>query len=326
MNDMHSTAATAEALSVPEHQNRSIAILPDIRTPEAFIAEIERDKAMRKILSDYVRDEMKEGFHFSRSIGTMALPKPMLLQEGARNICSLFKLTFGIPALEEKELEDDHYRVRAHVDIFNRAGDRIASGDGICSTREVKYAYRKGERVCPNCDMPSVYKDKKPNGGFYCWAKKDGCGATFAEDDERITGQTIGRVENPDIADLRNTVLKMAVKRAKVGAVSDVPLVSEIFAPESDDDDVPPAKARPATASANRPAPAPQSAPSTPSASAKAVELSKKLLDKGVELEDLAMQFLPEGVPSFDMLSDEQAAEVIPPMSALLNSKLNEKK
>jgi hypothetical protein len=319
-------AATSEALSVPEHQNRSIAILPDIRTPEAFQAEIERDKQMRKILSDYVRDEMKEGFHFSKSIGTMALPKPMLLQEGARNICSLFKLTFGQPDIIETELPDDHYRVRAHVDIYNRAGDRIASGDGICSTREVKYAYRKGERVCPNCNMPSVYKDKKPNGGFYCWAKKDGCGATFTEDDERITGQTIGRVENPDIADLRNTVLKMAVKRAKVGAVSDVPLVSEIFAPESDDDDDPRPPARTTAtprASAGKSTSAPQS--SAPSSVTRAVELSKKLLDKGVELEDLVTQFLPEGVPSFDLLTEEQAAEVIPGMSSLINAKLNEK-
>jgi hypothetical protein len=324
MNDMQSTAAaTSEALSVPESQNRSIAILPDIQTPEAFQAQIERDKQMRKILSDYVRNEMKEGFHFSTSIGTLTLPKPMLLQEGARNICSLFKLTFGIPVLEETELPDDHYRVRAHVDIFNRAGDRIASGDGICSTREVKYAYRKGERVCPNCGMPTVFKSKQ-DPGFYCWQKKDGCGAKFAEDDERITSQQIGRIENPDIADLRNTVLKMAVKRAKVGAVSDVPLVSEIFAPESDDDDdLPPARARAASAPpAGKSAPAQLSSAPTASAVARAIELSKKLLAKGIELEDLVTQFLPEGVPSFDMLTDEQAAEVIPGLADLLNAKV----
>ncbi len=329
MNDTHATAAaTSEALSVPETQNRSIAILPDIRTPEAFKAEIERDKEMRKILSDYVRDEMKEGFHFSKSIGTTQLAKPMLLQEGARNICSLFKLTFSTPEIIETELPDDHYRVRAHVDIYNRAGDRIASGDGICSTREVKYAYRKGERVCPNCSMPSVFKSKKQGEGFFCWAKKDGCGATFAEDDERITSQVIGRVENPDIADLRNTVLKMAVKRAKVGAVSDVPLVSEIFAPESDDHDepthAPQARQQQNGASRNQqsaPPPATQESMIT-----RAVNLANKLvMEHKLEPEELAVQFLPEDVGRFDDLSEEQAAGVVPGLSSLLTAKLREK-
>jgi hypothetical protein len=326
MNDRSTAAATSEALSVPEPQNRGIALLPDIRTPEAFKAEIDRDKQMRKILSDYVRDEMKEGFHFSKTIGTMVLPKPMLLQEGARNICSLFKLTFGQPEIIETELPDDHYRVRAHVDIYNMQGNRIASGDGICSTKEVKYAYRKGEKVCPNCSMPSVYKDKKPNGGFYCWTKKDGCGATFAENDERITGQQIGRIENPDIADLRNTVLKMAVKRAKVGAVSDVPLVSEIFAPEGDDDDTPAPQQQRQNGSAGKPTPQQPSAPAVPASIKRAVELSTKLVvDHKVEIEALAMQFLPEGVANFSDLTEEQAASVIPGLVDLLNSKINAK-
>lgn len=335
MNDTHSTAAaTSEALSVPDTQNRSVAILPDIRTPEAFQAEIQRDKEMRKILSTYVKDEMKEGFHYSQTIGTMTLPKPMLLQEGARNICSLFKLTFGLPEILETELPDDHYRVRAHVDIYNRAGDRIASGDGICSTKEVKYAYRKGEKVCPNCSMPSVYKDKKPNGGFYCWTKKDGCGATFAENDERITGQQIGRVENPDIADLRNTVLKMAIKRAKVGAVSDVPLVSEIFAPESDDHHDSPAPQQQQRQNGNgsqqrltsQPPPQNQGGvQQAPSFVARAVELSKKLVSQySVEPEDLAMQFLPEDVGRFEDLSEGQAEGIVPNLVELVNSKLAE--
>lgn len=324
MNDSIATAPATDS-------SQALALLPDIRTPEAFAAQIQLDKQMRKILSDYVKDEMKEGFHYSETIGTTKLAKPMLLQEGARNICSLFKLTYGIPVLDETELPDDHYRVRAHVDIFNRAGDRIASGDGICSTREVKYAYRKGEKVCPICNTPSVFKSK--NGpGFFCWQRKDGCGANFEENDERITSQVIGRIENPDIADLRNTVLKMAVKRAKVGAVSDVPLVSEIFAPESDDDtEQPKAKAAAANGSTKangntNASPATSQAQPQESFVKRAIELATKLnKEHNVEAESLAMQFLPEDVGRFEDLTEDQAKDVVPGLAELLTAKVGGK-
>jgi hypothetical protein len=205
-------------------------------TPEVFQARIEREGQMRKILKDYVRANMVEGHHFSNALGSTQLAKPMLLQDGTRNICSLFKLYFGEPKIDEKWLDGDHYRVRTHIALFNAEGHQITSGDGICSTRETKYAYRVGQRVCPSCGVAAIFKDNKsPQGGWYCWAKKDGCGAKFEANDDRIVSQQTGRIDNPDKADIENTVLKMSVKRAKAAAVCDVPMVSEIFAPEGDE-------------------------------------------------------------------------------------------
>lgn len=229
-------AEFTEERSLVRTESQPLSVLPTEMSPEVFAARIERDEQMRSILKDYVKRNLVEEHHFSRKLGTMTLPKPMLLQEGARNICSLFKLFFGEPRLDETYLEGGHYRVRTHIALFNAEGRQIASGDAVCSTLEPKYAYRTGQRECPECHVPAIMKDNKSaNGGFYCWAKKDGCGAKFAADDTRITEQKIGRVDNPDKAELENTVLKMSIKRAKVAAVCDVAMVSEIFAPDVDD-------------------------------------------------------------------------------------------
>lgn len=233
-----STAIARAESSGLEHNGggQELAVLGGEVSPEVFQARVEREGAMRKILKDYVRSNMKEGHHFATNLGSVALAKPMLLQDGTRNICSLFKLYFLEPKITETWLEGDHYRVRAHVDLCNAANQIIATGDGICSTRETKYAYRKGDRLCPECGGGAIIKGKSQyGGGWVCYANKGGCGAKFPDNDERITSQQLGRIDNPDKADIENTVLKMAIKRAKSAAVCDVPMVSEIFAPEGDE-------------------------------------------------------------------------------------------
>jgi hypothetical protein len=86
---------------------------------------------------------------------------------------------------------------------------------------------------------------------FYCWKKKGGCGATFPLDDDRIASQETGRVENENLPDTYNTVLKMACKRALVAAVLNGTAASDIFTQDLDDRDEslsePAAEASPAT-------------------------------------------------------------------------------
>ena len=54
-----------------------------------------------------------------------------------------------------------------------------------------------------------------------------------------------------------------------------------------------------------------------------AVDLATKLQkDWGVDFESLSMQFLPEGVAKFSALTEEQAAEVVPGLAELLNTKV----
>ena len=75
-------------------------------------------------------------------------------------------------------------------------------------------------------------------GGWLCWRKRDGCGAKFADGDQAIESQSVGEIDNPDLPDLWNTVVKMAEKRARVDAVLAVTGASALFT--QDVEDVPP--------------------------------------------------------------------------------------
>lgn len=332
----HAAGTALEQPSGPETQNQQLAVLPADMTPEVFKARIEREKQMRDILGEYVKSQMKEDHHFSKKLGTLTLPKPMLLQEGVRNICSLFKLFFGEPVVREEYFDGDHYRARVHIKLYNAQGNQIASGDAICSTYETKYAFRTGERECPKCHQPTIFKDNKTqDGGWYCWAKKGGCGAKFNSGDQEIESQKIGRVDNPDKADVHNTVLKIGIKRAKSSAVCDVAMVSEIFAPEGDapgagtgngnDSNQPPAKAKGTNKGEHVPeqttSPAPpNNGPET--AVSVVVGLVGKLLERGVTLDELTEMHLPGGVARFEDLTEEQAIEIRPDLAALLTAKV----
>jgi hypothetical protein len=72
-----------------------------------------------------------------------------------------------------------------------------------------------------------------------CFAKKGGCGAKFADTDLSIVSQPTGRVENEDIADLKNTILKMSKKRAKVDATLSATRSSGIFTQDMEDWNLP---------------------------------------------------------------------------------------
>lgn len=234
MNDFdYSGTGTALAERV---EAAPLAVMPMEVTPEVFKARIDREEQMRAVLKEYVQRNMREGYHYSRDLGGVKLNKPMLLQEGCRNICSMLRLFYGAPVVDEKWLDGDHYRVRVHIALYNSEGHQITSGDGICSTRETKYAYRKGDRKCPECGRDGTIIKGRAHygGGWVCYEPKGGCKAKFEDNDERITSQQLGRIDNPDKADIENTVLKMAIKRAKSLAVCDVPMVSEIFAPDGD--------------------------------------------------------------------------------------------
>jgi hypothetical protein len=179
--------------------------------------------ARYQAMNQFVKAILKEGVDFGKIPGTG--DKPTLLKAGAEKLTSFFGLR---PTFEIVEKVEDwggqdhggesffyyHYRCRLW-----RAGEVIAEGDGSCNSRESKYRYRKGERVCPNCQQPAIIKGRAEyGGGWVCFGKKGGCGSKFKDNDTTITGQDVGRVLNPDVADLVNTIQKMAQKRALVAA------------------------------------------------------------------------------------------------------------
>lgn len=178
---------------------------------------------------------MVDGEHYGVIPGTQGRdgkpPKKTLLKPGAEKLCLMFRLC---PEYETLRAEQSStlisYTVRCILTHIP-SGNRIATGLGSCNSREKKYT-RAAAKTCPNCSKTTIFRSKNESEGWYCWRKKDGCGATFKPDDTSITEQASG-VEDP--SDLDNTILKMACKRALVAAVLNGTAASDCFTQDLED-------------------------------------------------------------------------------------------
>ena len=174
-----------------------------------------------------------EGEHFGVIPGTK---KPTLYQPGAQLLGFMFKLAPSF-IIDTVNLDGGH-REHTVTCSLTCGAVFVAEGVGSCSSMESKYRWRKGGRVCPACRAGTIKRSTFGNKGWYCFAKIGGCGAKFEPEAEEITsqeGDEGGRQENPDIADVYNTVLKMAKKRAFVDATLTATAASNIFTQDLED-------------------------------------------------------------------------------------------
>lgn len=192
--------------------------------------------ARMKDVQDLMKRVMVDGQDYGLIPG---VDKPCLFKPGAEKLGVLFRFSPKF-TMEETDLGDGHREVRTTCDLFHVGTGRwVAQAVGSCSTLESKYRWRKASRKCPACGVEAIIKGKEEfGGGWLCWKKKDGCGAKFKEGDESIEGQDVGRIENPDIADQYNTVVKMSQKRAHNSAMLTATGASHLFT--IDVDDLPP--------------------------------------------------------------------------------------
>lgn len=243
---------------------------------QAHELTVEQVLAQKAKLHDLIKRGMVEGVDYGTIPGTNG--KPTLLKPGAEKINVLLRLDPEYDVVSKEEAETHISFVIRSTLYHIGTGQRVGSGLGSCSSRESKYAWRQGQRACPNCGASAIIKgQEKYGGGWVCWKKKDGCGATFDAFDPLITSQSVERVPNPDIWDQYNTILKMAMKRAHIAATLNATAASEIFTQDLEDrlphddepaDYDPPSTRAPAPAAAppRRPPPAPptRTAPSAP--------------------------------------------------------------
>lgn len=201
-------------------------------TREQLTAEVEQ----RRLLGEYVDTCMKEGTDYGKIPGT---DKPTLLKPGAEKLMALFYCSpeFAlVPEFSREDFEQGFFKYTFRCRVLGQHGGVVAEGYGSANSREARYRWRDGKRKCPDCGKDvALNKSKPPRTGFYCWDKKGGCGSTFEASDKRITEQQVGRVENPDIADLDNTVLKMAKKRALVDGAIALARCSDMFTQDVED-------------------------------------------------------------------------------------------
>jgi hypothetical protein len=196
----------------------------------AVQAAIEELQAFR----EFVKSALKPGLDFGKIPNTGT--KPTLLQPGAQKINMLFN-SRPEHSTERFDLGGGHVEFIVTTRLISRVNDReVGQGIGSASTMESKYRWRHEERTCPECGQPAIIKGREDyGGGWVCFKKKGGCGAKYHDGDRSIEGQQVGRVENPDIADVRNTVLKIAVKRSLVAAALGLSCASEMFTQDLDE-------------------------------------------------------------------------------------------
>ncbi len=194
-------------------------------------AIVERKRKLVEVMNAV----MVEGEHYGKIPGCG--DKPTLFKAGAEVLATVFGLapTF---AVIETNLPGNHreYRVTCTLTHIG-SGASLGEGVGACSTMESKYRWRNARsgKKCPECGCELRKSKEKPE--WYCWAKQGGCGKTYPLNDIAITSQPAGdaKVENPDLADAYNTVLKMAKKRAQVDATLTAVGASDILAQDLED-------------------------------------------------------------------------------------------
>lgn len=178
--------------------------------------------------------QMRDGIHYGTIPGAQ---KPALRKPGVELLLMMHHLG-AFPTIECVDLGGGHREYRVVCTLRDvRTNAPVGAGVGVCSTMESRYRYRMSERVCPACGKPAIIKGREEyGGGWICFSKRGGCGAKFADNDVSITQQQSGRIENAELADLYNTALKMAKKRALTDAVLTATATSSIFDQDTEDE------------------------------------------------------------------------------------------
>lgn len=180
-------------------------LIPQPEQQYLSVPQIQRQvKSVKDIMKDVmVKGEVVDGKivkdgHYSVIPGCG--DKLVLLKPGAEKLCLAFNLSarydVQIVHIPEGDVPPGHREYRVTCNLFNRATDSfVDQGVATCSTAEGKYRYRSK------------------------WEK----------------GKYAGKEENPCIADVYNTVEKMACKRALVHAVIKATATGDMFMQDLED-------------------------------------------------------------------------------------------
>ncbi len=181
-------------------------------------------------IQDLMSEAMKENEHFGVIPGTNS--KPTLLKAGAEKLCLMFRLA---PRFEiiDKDLGNGHREIQVKCTLTHiNTGKFWGEGVGSCSTMESKYRYRSGVGENTKVQVPKAFWDLRRMGKTdEAMALIGGKGYTFKKGEDGLWWiyEKADKVENPDIADVYNTVLKIAKKRAVVDATITATAASDIF-------------------------------------------------------------------------------------------------
>lgn len=229
VNDNDIGQAHAGALVV-----REVSLTPSMTVDELV--------GRRDVVVDAMNRAMEKDVHYGTIPGVQ---KPSLLKPGAEMLNVLFQLAPSFPDERQQDvIHDNGHRDVKSLCVLTHipSGLQVAEAHGACSTREKKYAYRVGALTCPECGASEIRKSKQQGKDeWYCWRKQGGCGATFPAGTEAyetfVAEQKLSnaRVDNPDLPDTWNTVVKMSEKRALIAATLLATGASDVFTQDVED-------------------------------------------------------------------------------------------
>ena len=165
-------------------------------------------RAQVNLIQEVMQSVMKDGTHFGKIPG--AGDKPTLFKSGAEKLASTFRLAVE-PVVEELSYGDE-FRVRVIARITEMGSGRfLGSGVGEASSSESKYQWRASvcdEEFEATAEHMRRLKWNKAYQNRPAWSQKQ---------------------VRMNVADVANTVLKMAKKRAMVDGILTVTGASDIF-------------------------------------------------------------------------------------------------
>jgi len=184
--------------AIPMSENTTIAVNDNSYSilPRNLEAQITDAVNMRNALNKLFENVMEINVDFGRIPGT---DKPTLLKPGAELLCKIFKLAQGKADVLDKgeDWENGIFTYTVGMPLIHiDSGLQVAYGIGAANSHETKHRYRN-------------QKDE--------------------------SGNVVGKIENPDPADLQNTLIKMANKRAFVDAVLKATNASRYFTQDMED-------------------------------------------------------------------------------------------
>lgn len=163
--------------------------------------DLEAMKSRRDLLKEFVQSQLKEGIDNDYAV-VPGTKKPSLLKPGAEKLLRLFNLGARVRmADKEFNIDKNYAEFTYRCEVYNLAnGVVIAECEGSASSQEIKYKERR------------------------VWRDLNGSGRK-----EQVTEET-------PIADVSNTLKKMAQKRAIVGATNLATGASDFFGQDIDDE------------------------------------------------------------------------------------------
>jgi len=165
-------------------------------------------------VQEVMRAVMKPDVHYGTIPGT---PKPTLYKQGAEVLCMVFRIADSYQVEDLSTADVVRYRVTCSGN-HQINGVVLGAGMGEASSGEEKYKWRKA--ICKEefDETPANMRRVKHSRGKG--------GTTYKQDQIRT-----------ETADLANTILKMANKRAKIAMTINVTACGDMFGQDLEDMD-----------------------------------------------------------------------------------------